>query len=121
MMDDTRNIERVRGQYIGRNRSSAYKDLVFTVATAANIETDIISQTEQALVTIENNLSELGSHKHRILSAQVYLANILDKPKMDAVWCQWIGSNPQHWPQRVCIGVALEGNMLIEIAVTAVR
>ena len=120
-MDDARIIERVRGQYIGRNRSSAFKDLVFTVATAVNTEADIISQTEQALATIENNLSELGSHKHRILSAQVYLANMLDKPKMDAVWCQWLGSNPQHWPQRVCLGVALEGDVLIEIAVTAVR
>ncbi len=115
------DIERIRGQYIGRNRSSTYKDLVFTVATAANTQADITSQTEQTLAKIESNLLELGSNKHRILSAQIYMSNILDKPKMDAVWCQWIGPDPQHWPQRWCLGVALEGDVLIEITVIAVR
>jgi enamine deaminase RidA (YjgF/YER057c/UK114 family) len=118
---DNSQIARVRGLYIGRNRSSAYKDLVFTVATAEDTSTDITSQTKQALSRIENNLNELGSHKHKLLSVQVYMANILDKPKMDAVWCQWIGSDPQHWPQRACLGVALEGNVLIEVTVTAMR
>ncbi len=117
----TSDIERIRGQYVGRNRSSAYKDLVFTVATAANTQADITSQTEQTLAKIESNLIELGSNKRKILSAQIYMSNILDKPKMDAVWCQWIGSEPQHWPQRCCLGVALEGNALIEITVIAVR
>lgn len=30
-------IERVRGAYTGRNRSSAYRDLVWTVATAEDV------------------------------------------------------------------------------------
>lgn len=44
-----------------------------------------------------------------------------DKPKMDKVWCEWLGENPEHWPQRACLGVALEGDVLIEVTVTAVR
>ncbi len=44
-----------------------------------------------------------------------------DKSKMDAVWKAWIGEDPKHWPQRACLGVVLEGNVLIEVTVAAVR
>ncbi|HDY8141558.1 TPA: RidA family protein [Vibrio vulnificus] len=114
-------IERKRGVYQGRNKSSAYKDLVWTVATSSDTSLDIVGQTKLTLETIERNLKELGSDKTRIVSAQVFIANMLDKPKMDEVWCEWLGENPEHWPQRACLGVALEGDVLIEVTVTAVR
>jgi len=44
-----------------------------------------------------------------------------DKSLMDNVWKHWLGSNPEHWPQRACLGVQLEGDVLIEVTVTAVR
>ncbi|HHK8521683.1 TPA: RidA family protein [Vibrio parahaemolyticus] len=114
-------IERKRGIYQGRNKSSAYKDLVWTVATSSDTTLDIVGQTKLTLETIERNLEELGSNKTQIVSAQVFIANMLDKPKMDNVWCKWIGENREHWPQRACLGVALEGDVLIEVTVTAVR
>ena len=60
--------------------STAYKDLVWTVATATDEDLDLIAQTSQALNMIQHSLSELGTDKSRILSAQVFLANIEDKP-----------------------------------------
>ncbi|OEF27789.1 RidA family protein [Vibrio rumoiensis] len=114
-------IERIRGLYQGRNKSSAYKDLVWTVATSSNTALDILGQTELTLQTIEKNLQELGSDKTKIVSAQVYIANMADKPLMDKVWCQWLGEHHEDWPQRACLGVALEGDVLIEVSVTAVR
>ena len=114
-------IERVQGIYEGRNKSSAYKDLVWTVATSADTSLDLEGQTKLALLTIEENLEELGSNKFRILSAQVYIANMQDKPIMDSVWKSWLGENPQNWPQRACLGVQLEGATLIEITVVAAR
>lgn len=114
-------IERKRGVYPGRNKSSAYKDLVWTVATAADTTVGIEQQSQLTLETIQQNLLELGSDKTQILSAQVYIANMADKPVMDAVWQQWLGDDPQHWPQRACLGVDLEGEVLIEVTVTAVR
>ncbi len=114
-------IERKRGIYQGRNKSSAYKDLVWTVATSSDTTLDIVGQTKLTLETIERNLEELGSNKTQSVSAQVFIANILDKPKMDNVWCEWLGEKPEHWPQRACLGVALEGDVLIEVTVTAVR
>ncbi|WP_038147067.1 RidA family protein [Vibrio nigripulchritudo] len=114
-------IERKRGIYQGRNKSSAYKDLVWTVATSSDTSLDIVGQTQLTLDTIQNNLNELGSDKTQIVSAQVYIANMADKPLMDKVWCDWMGENPEHWPQRACLGVDLEGDVLIEVTVTAVR
>ncbi|MEW6992613.1 RidA family protein [Colwelliaceae bacterium 6441] len=114
-------IERKRGIYNGRNKSSAYKDLVWTVATSSDTSLDIKGQTRLALDTIQNNLIELGSDKARIVSAQVYIADMNSKPSMDLVWCEWFGDKPQDWPQRACLGVDLEDDVLIEITVTAVR
>jgi enamine deaminase RidA (YjgF/YER057c/UK114 family) len=114
-------IERKRGNYNGRNKSSAYRDLVWTVATSSDTTLDISGQTELALEIIQGNLIELGSDKNRIVSAQVYIADMNSKSAMDIVWCEWFGENPQDWPQRACLGVALEGDVLIEITVTAVR
>jgi len=114
-------IERKRGTVEGRNKSSAYKDLVWTVATSSDTSLTIEGQTKLALQTIEENLKELGSDKTQILSAQIYMANISDKPKMDKVWKKWIGNISEHWPQRACLGVTLEGDDLIEVTVTAVR
>ncbi|KZN44062.1 RidA family protein [Pseudoalteromonas luteoviolacea] len=114
-------IERKRGIYAGRNKSSAYKDLVWTVATSSNTQVGIEEQTQLTLNTIQENLTELGSDKSQIVSAQVYIANMADKPLMDEVWKAWLGPNPEHWPQRACLGVALEGDVLIEVTVTAIR
>ncbi len=114
-------IERKRGTSRGRNASTAYKDLVWTVATASDESLDLADQTSQTLNTIENNLAELGSDKTRILSAQVYISNMAGKSAMDEVWNEWIGSDPDNWPQRACVGVELEGRCLIEVTVTAAR
>ena len=114
-------ITRRRGKYIGRNAASAYQDLVWTVATARDTTLDIEGQTRQTLAVIEKKLQELGSDKTRIVSAQVYLSRMADKPVMDDVWCEWLGDDPQHWPQRACVGVDLHGDTLIEVSVTAIR
>ena len=114
-------IERIRGQARGRNRASAYKDLAWAVATANDTSANITEQTRQALATIEQSLTKLGSSKQSIVSAQVFLARIEDKAAMDAIWCAWLGDDANHWPQRACVGVALEGGALVEVVVTAVR
>ncbi|MEM7195159.1 MAG: RidA family protein [Pseudomonadota bacterium] len=119
---DSRVIHRVRGGApTGRSVSSAYKDLVWVVATATNESLDIVDQTKQALANLDNDLREQHSDKSRIVSAQIFLADIEDKPMMDEVWTQWIGPDPDAWPHRACVGVGLGGHWLIEITVVAVR
>ncbi|MEH6628692.1 MAG: RidA family protein [Motiliproteus sp.] len=114
-------IVRKPGIYNGRSKSSAYKDLVWTVATSSDTSLDIRGQTKLTLKAIQENLIELDSDKSNIVSAQVYISDMSFKPEMDSVWCDWIGKNHANWPQRACVGVTLEGNVLIEVTVTAVR
>ena len=115
-------IERTRGNTPrGRSQSSSYRDLTWTVATASDESLDLAGQTLQALGYLEENLIELGSDKTKIISAYVFIADINEKPVMDEVWNDWIGDNPENWPQRACLGVDLGGNWLIEITVTALR
>lgn len=114
-------IKRIQGKFEGRNKTVAYKDLVFTVATASDDTLDFEQQTLQTLQTLALNLEEMNSSKKQILSAQVYLSHMHNKKKMDELWCEWIGPHQEDWPQRACLGVALEGGILIEITLSAVK
>jgi len=44
-----------------------------------------------------------------------------EKTLMDSVWQNWLGDNAHHWRQRVCLGVNIEDEVLIEVMVTALR
>jgi len=115
-------IQRSGGGYPpGRSKSTGYKDLVWAVATATDESLDLVGQTTQALASIDESLAEFGTDKTHLVSAQVFIANISDKPVMDEVWNAWVGENPDNWPQRACLGVNLGGHWLIEVTVTAVR
>lgn len=56
----------------------------------------------------------MGTDKYKIVSSQIYIANMSDKVKMDSIWQDWLGLNPQDWSQRVCLGVTLEDDTLID-------
>ena len=88
------SIQRFAGGAKGRTRASAWRDLVFAVATA----------------------EEAGDS----LSATVYVTDITRKAEMDKVWCDWIGAEA-NWPQRACIQVGLAGSTLVEITLVAAR
>ena len=112
------DIERWRGDATGRSRLTAWRDLVFTVATAPG--GSVAEQTRASLARISANLAEAGADKTRLLSATVYLTDIANKADMDAVWCEWIG-DAANWPQRACVQAALAPGALVEITVVAAR
>lgn len=112
-------IRRWRGQAEGRNRMAAYQDLVWTVATYDDRSADIQEQTRRCLAVLDKNLAEAGTDKTRLVSAQVFLADMTTKSRFDAVWNEWVGSDPDHWPQRACVGAPLAGHCLVEIIVVA--
>ena len=112
------DIERWPGDARGRSRTSAWRDLVFTVATAPGAT--VAAQTRASLAQISGNLAEAGSDHTRLLSATVYLTDIANKAEMDAEWCEWIG-DAENWPQRACVQAALAPGTLVEITVVAVR
>src|SRR5271165_2285322 len=112
------DIQRFPGTASGRSRAVAFENLVFTVATAAG-SMSLTEQTHQVLARIEQNLTDAGSDKTRLLSATVYLIDISRKAEMDEVWNEWIG--PASWPQRACVQAGLAPGVLVEITVIAAR
>jgi enamine deaminase RidA (YjgF/YER057c/UK114 family) len=112
-------ITRFAGTTATRSRAVAHDGIVYAVATAQNKSAPLYEQTLDALAQIDNSLADAGSHKSRILRATVYITDMSRKPEMDRAWDGWVDrANP---PQRACIGVALAGQDLVEILVTAAQ
>lgn len=81
---------------------------------------DVRGQTEQVLKKIDALLAAAGSDKSRILSANVWLADIKAFNEMNAVWDQWVAKgNP---PARATVEAKLAAPQYkVEIAVIAAR
>ncbi len=79
---------------------------------------DIAGQTRNVLAAIDALLVRAGSHKSRILRAQIFLADIAEFPGMNAVWDEWVDkANP---PARATVQAKLaKPQWKVEIVVTA--
>lgn len=77
-------------------------------------------QTRAILAAIDALLEAAGSHKSRILSAQIFLADIADFARMNAVWEEWV--DPANPPARATIEAKLAApKYLVEILVVAAQ
>lgn len=114
-------IERFAGGAKGRSRASATPELVFTVANARDTTAGFAAQVAETFAILDAFLLEAGSHRSRMLSVTVYLTDIGNRTAFDAQWCEWIGPDPQAWPQRAVVGAALAPGLLVELTVVAAR
>lgn len=62
---------------------------------------DTAGQTRQILAAIDRLLAECGSDKTRILSAQIFLADIAEFAQMNSVWDAWVPAG--HTPARATV------------------
>lgn len=79
---------------------------------------DMAGQTRQVLEQIDALLTEAGSHRGRILMAQVIVRDIGDVPAMNAVWEAWfagVTAPPRATFQAPLVNPAWK----IEVIVTA--
>ena len=103
----------------GRSRTVACGDFVWTVATASDSSVGFEQQVVQSLNLLDDDLRKAGSARTHIISLQVLLSDIADRPKFDRLWQEWIGPNPLHWPQRACFGAPLAPGLLVELMAVA--
>lgn len=76
------------------------------------------AQTEAVLKKIDGLLAAAGSHKSKLLSATVYLANIGTWDEMNTAWDAWI--DPANTPGRTTVEARLaRPQYLVEITVVA--
>jgi enamine deaminase RidA (YjgF/YER057c/UK114 family) len=108
---------RIPGAYPTRSRAVIHNGIVTTVATAAVKAPSLYEQARDALRAIDRNLAEAGTTKSSILTAIVYIADMSRKPELNRAWDEWV--DREKLPMRACLGVALEGDDLVEIVVTA--
>lgn len=96
-----------------------HNETVYLSGQVANDRTaDISVQTQQVLDKIDALLDEANSDKSRILSAQIWLANIGHFSAMNEVWDAWVPDG--NAPARACIEARLAApDLLVEIGITA--
>ena len=85
---------------------------------AADPSADAKGQTQQILKKIDETLAAVGSHKSKILSATVYVANMGVYGDMNAAWDAWVVAG--QTPARATVESKLAGPGLdVEIMVEA--
>lgn len=86
---------------------------------AANRDADALAQTQDVLARIDQYLASVGSHKSRLLSAQIWLKNIeRDFQAMNQAWDAWVPVD--NAPTRgTCEARLASPDLLVEIIVSA--
>ena len=102
-------------------RAVEHGGLVYVAGTTAdNKSAPCKAQTEEILKKIDAFLAEAGTSKSKILSANVWIADMKEKGEMDAAWQAWV--DPQNKPARACVEARLgTPEIRVEIMVTAAR
>ncbi|WP_435168309.1 RidA family protein [Falsirhodobacter sp. 1013] len=78
----------------------------------------VAEQTQDALAEVDALLTRIGSDRTKILSAQIWLADIADFEEMNGVWDAWVV--PGHTPARATGEAKLaSAQYRVEIIVTA--
>ena len=81
------------------------------------VEGGIAAETRQTLENIKNILESAGSSMDRVVATTVYMVDIGEFSRMNAVYAEYFTSNP---PGRTTVGVtALPASAQVEITVTA--
>ena len=79
---------------------------------------DVRAQTREVLQRIDELLADAGTDKSKILTAQVWLADIRDFFEHNEEWNAWV--DPQNPPARACVEARLvHPRLLVEVMVTA--
>lgn len=106
---------------VGPRMSQAviHGDRVFLAGQVADKPTpDVTDQTRQILAAIDTLLAEAGTDKTKLLTANIWLADIADFAAMNAAWDKWV--SPGNTPARATVESKLAGpEYRVEIQVTA--
>ena len=112
-------IRRWQSSGAGRSRIVAFGNLIWTVANASDTAAPFAEQVAQSLGMLERNLVAAGSARTHLLSLQVLLSDIANREAFDRQWQEWVGPNPEHWPQRACLQAGLASGLHVELVAVA--
>jgi enamine deaminase RidA (YjgF/YER057c/UK114 family) len=103
------------------SQAVVHGDAVYLAGQVADDPVDSVAeQTKQILARIDRLLKEAGSDKSKLLSANIWLADIQRFDEMNAVWEAWV--SPGNTPARATVQASLaRPQFLVEIMVVAAR
>ena len=88
--------------------------------TAGDTSQDIKGQTKQILDKIDGYLTQAGTTKSNLLSANLWIKDMALFADMNSVWNAWV--DPENPPARACVKADLaRPELLVEIMVTAAK
>lgn len=101
------------------SEAAIYNGVVYLAGQVPeNADADVYAQTQEVLGLIDKLLNEAGSDKSRILSSQIFLADMQDYTEMNRAWDEWVA--PNNAPPRACVEAKLaDPKWKVEIVVTA--
>jgi len=80
----------------------------------------VTEQTKDILAIIDSHLAKAGTDKTKILTANIWLADMSTFAEMNAVWDTWV--SPGNTPARATVEARLAApQYTVEIMVTAAR
>jgi enamine deaminase RidA (YjgF/YER057c/UK114 family) len=80
------------------SQAVVYNGIAYLAGQVGKPGESVTDQTREILAQIDRLLGECGSDKTRILSAQVWMADMADFAEMNAVWDGWVAAG--HAPAR---------------------
>lgn len=112
----------IKRLHVGRRMSQAviHDGIVYLAGQVAQNAAgqSVAAQTRDILQIIDGLLAEAGTDKSRLLSAQIWLADIATFDEMNEVWDAWTA--PDNPPARACVEAKLaRPQFTVEIMVTA--
>ena len=88
--------------------------------TAGDTSQDIKGQTKQILDKIDAYLTQDGTNKSNLLSANLWIKDMALFADMNSVWNAWV--DPENPPARACVRADLaRPEVRVEIMVTAAK
>ena len=97
-------------------------DTVYLAGIVAhqNAGKSVTEQTREIVATIDRYLGQAGTDKSKLLSANIWLADIATFAEMNAVWDAWVA--PGQTPARATVEAKLAAPQYkVEIMVVAAR
>ena len=86
--------------------ASVHGGLVFLAGHVAhNVEAGVREQTAEILTAIDRTLAESGTDKSRLLTVQIWLADISTFDEMNAAWDAWV--DKANMPARATVEAKL--------------
>ncbi len=118
---DIRRIDTTQPPGPRMSRAVVRGDTVYLAGlTAGDTTQDIKGQTKQILDKIDLYLSQAGTSKSNLLSANLWIRDMALFADMNSVWNAWV--DPENPPARACVKAEMaRPEVLVEIMVTAAK